>query len=213
MTVFFFLHLSAVDSSNVWTLHNSSVSKKKKTVSQNKVNSLSGARQFYDPETASSSGATHVPRQPSTIPSSRTMPCRDSGLPHDTRNIMDISGNVFERLPAREGPPSALFENSKNLASSSRRLRPEITGNTRIPEKEMRREPQNSSLPVPRFQSGGGMLHRTGGTYYPGGMTDYQRFPISKMHQGKFPVSVEFQCWTISFRTEVLSPNSRSSDH
>ena len=141
------------------------------------------------------------------------MPCRDSGLPHDTRNIMDTSGNVFERLPAREGPPSALFENSKNLASSSRRLRPEITGNTRIPEKEMRREPQNSSLPVPRFQSGGGMLHHTGGTYYHGGMTDYQRFPISKMHLGKFPVSVEFQCWTISFRTEVLSPNSRSSDH
>ena len=42
---------------------------------------------FYDPETASSSGATHVPSQPSTIPSPRTMPCRDSGLPHDTRNI------------------------------------------------------------------------------------------------------------------------------
>ena len=28
---------------------------------QNKVNSLSDAREFYDAETASSSGATHVP--------------------------------------------------------------------------------------------------------------------------------------------------------
>ena len=32
---------------------------------QNKVNSLSDAREFYDPETASSSGATHVPDQTS----------------------------------------------------------------------------------------------------------------------------------------------------
>ena len=30
---------------------------------QNKVNSLSDAKEFYDPETASSSGATHVPDQ------------------------------------------------------------------------------------------------------------------------------------------------------
>ena len=28
---------------------------------QNKVNSLSDAREFYDPESESSSGATHVP--------------------------------------------------------------------------------------------------------------------------------------------------------
>ena len=50
----------------------------------NQVNSLSDAREFYDTETASGSGANHVPSQPSTIPSPRTMPCRDSGLPHTT---------------------------------------------------------------------------------------------------------------------------------
>ena len=66
------------------------------------------------------------------------MPCRDSGLPHDIRNIMGTSGNVFERLPGREGPPSALFGNSKNLASSSRGLRHGTTGNTMVPEREMR---------------------------------------------------------------------------
>ena len=69
---------------------------------QNKVNSLSDAREFYDPETASSSGATHVPSQPSAFSSPRTMPCRDSGLPHGTRNIMGTSGNVFQRLTAPE---------------------------------------------------------------------------------------------------------------
>ena len=41
---------------------------------QNKVNSLSDSREFYDPEIASSSGATHVPSQRPTVPSPRTMP-------------------------------------------------------------------------------------------------------------------------------------------
>ena len=73
---------------------------------------------FYDPEKASNSGASHVLSQPSTVPIPRTMPCRDSGLPHETRNSMGTSGNVLESLPAREGPSSALFDNSLNLASS-----------------------------------------------------------------------------------------------
>ena len=81
------------------------------------------AREFYDPESGSSSGATHVPSQLSTILSPRTMPRRDSWLPHDTRNIMDTSGNVFERPSAQEGLSSTIFDNSKNLASPSQKLR------------------------------------------------------------------------------------------
>ena len=38
---------------------------------QNKA--LSDTREFYDRETASSSGATHVPSEPSTIPIPRTI--------------------------------------------------------------------------------------------------------------------------------------------
>ena len=88
---------------------------------QNKVNSLSDAREFFDRDTASSSGASHVPSQPLIIPSPREVRSRDSGLPRDTRNIMGTSGNVFKSLLAREGPSSFIFENSKNLASSSGR--------------------------------------------------------------------------------------------
>ena len=72
---------------------------------QNKVNSLSDAREVYDPESVSSSRATHVPNQFSTILSPRTMPRRDSGL----QNIMNTSGNVFERPSAQEGLSSAVF--------------------------------------------------------------------------------------------------------
>ena len=90
---------------------------------QNKVNSLSEARELYDPETASSQSTPYYSE-------SRIMPCRDSGLPHDTRNIVGTVGNLFERVPAR------LFNNSKNLASSSQELRPDIAGNTKRPESE-----------------------------------------------------------------------------
>ena len=103
----------------------------------NKINSLSDAREFYDPDAASSSGATHVPSQPSTFPSPRTTPCRDSGLPHDTRNIVGTSRNVFERPPAQDGRPSAFFNNSKNLATSSQELRPDTERHTKRPESEM----------------------------------------------------------------------------
>ena len=65
---------------------------------QNKVNSLSDAREFCDPESGSSSGATHVPSQFSVILGPRTMSRQDSGLPHDTQKIMNTTGNVFESL-------------------------------------------------------------------------------------------------------------------
>ena len=72
----------------------------------------------------------------------------------------------------------------------------------------MRREPRDSSIPVPRFQKGGGILKHTGGTSVHGGMMDYTRFPISEMHQGKFPDSMEFQSWKVNSKTEVCSKTS-----
>ena len=78
--------------------------------SQDKANSLSDAREFHDPETAGSSGASHVTSPPLTNPSYRTVPRRDSGLPPETLNMMGIS-DVFERLPAREGQPQNISKN------------------------------------------------------------------------------------------------------
>ena len=61
---------------------------------QNKMDSLSDAREFYYPEWGSSSGATHVPDQTSTTLSSRTLPRCDSGLPRDTHICTD--GKYFD---------------------------------------------------------------------------------------------------------------------
>ena len=57
---------------------------------------------LYDPEPGSSSGATHVPSQPSTILGPRTLPRCDSGLPRNTLSGTGITGNVFERPSAQE---------------------------------------------------------------------------------------------------------------
>ena len=62
---------------------------------QNKANSLSEERYFHDPETPSSSGASHVPTQPLAVPSTRSIHCRDSGLPPDTRNPTGTPGDFF----------------------------------------------------------------------------------------------------------------------
>ena len=69
----------------------------------------------------------------------------------------------------------------------------------------VRREPQDSSTPVHRFQKGAGILHDTGGTYSHCGMMDYPRFPISELHLGKFPDSFEFETWEVNFKTDVCA--------
>ena len=108
---------------------------------QNKVNSLTDAREFYNPESGISSGATHVPDQTSTILSPRTLPRCDSGMPRDTQCGTGITGNVFERPRAEEGLSSIICKNSENLASSSQGLRPDTTGIARKRDDEMKREP------------------------------------------------------------------------
>ena len=127
----------------------------------------------------------------------RTMPRCDSGLPHDTRNIVGTSGNVTC--------------SRRSTASSSRFLRPGISGITMVLGREKRRELQNLSTPVPHFQSGSGSLNHTGGTCSHGGMIDYPRYPISEMHLGRSPDSMEIQRWKVNFKTEVCSKTADGS--
>ena len=59
-------------------------------------------------------------------------------------NFVGISGNVIESLLAREGPSSALFNNSRNLASSSCGLGTGTTEHITAHGRGARREPQRS---------------------------------------------------------------------
>ena len=91
---------------------------------------------IYDRETASSSGLSHVPSNSMSIPIPGGMICRDSCLQPSTRNSLGTSGHVFEGLHARGEASSALSEKSKNLASSSCRLKPTDTGRVAKKEKD-----------------------------------------------------------------------------
>ena len=172
--------------------------------SQDKANSLSDAREFHDPETAGSSGASHVTSPPLTNPSYRTVPRRDSGLPPETLNMMGIS-DVFERLPAREGQPHNISKESQNLASSSRGVKPKLSEHTMTTGSKRRPEQQDLSNSRNILHCGDGISRHTGGTYSHGGMMEYPRFPISKLHLAKFPDSMEFESWKVNFQTEVCA--------
>ena len=120
-------------------------------------------------------------------------------------------------LLAREGPSSALFENSRNLASSSSGLGPRTTGNLMEHGRGVRREPQSSSILTPHFFDQGittlNTLSHTGGTYSHNGMMDYPIFPIWEIHLRKFPHSLGFLNWKVNFKTEVCAKSAFSSHH
>ena len=82
---------------------------------QNKVNSLLNARDFYDPEKASSSGASHVPSQPLIIPSAGEVPSRDPGLPRDTRFLWVLRETFLKAHLLEKDPP--------HLSSKIQRIR------------------------------------------------------------------------------------------
>ena len=47
-----------------------------------------------------------------------------------------------------------------------------------------------------------------GGTYSQNDVMNYQRYPVSERHLGKFPDSVDFQCWKVNFKTKVCAISS-----
>ena len=80
-------------------------------------------------------------------------------------------------------------------------------------ESEMKRESLNTSILSHHFQSRSGFLKHVGGIYSHNGMTGCPRILVSDLNLGQFLHSMEFQCWKVNFRSEVLCKKSRSSNH
>ena len=155
--------------------------------------------------------------QPLIIPSPREMRSRDSGLLFDTRIIMGTSDGIlwvlqetfFESPPAQEGPSSALFGHSRNLAF------PVVADWDTLPQeiswkhgRGVRHEPQSATIPTPHLNQGVATLNptsHTGGTYSHNGMME--------MHPGRYPDSLEFRSCKVNFKTEVCSKTSISYHH
>ena len=104
----------------------------------------------------------------------------------------------------------AYLLDSRNLTSSFCGSGSGNAGNILAHGRGVRQEPQSSSTPTPRFNQEVATLNpigHTGRTYSHGGMMYYPIFPISEMHLGKFPDSLEFQSWK-DFKTEVCSKSA-----
>ena len=138
------------------------------------MNSLRDANEFFDPESASTSGLSHVYSQPMSIPSPRGMISRDSCLQPDTPISLGTSGHVFEGLPAPDELSSTFSEKSKNLASSCR-LNPVVLAKSgtrrRIEKRTAESYSTNSSLCQEVFDLGSS--------------TSYRRNLSSKLYDGK----------------------------
>ena len=151
---------------------------------QNKVNSLSDAREIYDPETASSSGATHVSESPG--------PCLASIL--DCRTMHGILWVPQETLLN-----VYLLEKDEPLLSSKiQRIWHPLLTNWDLTFQEMQWyrkgrtvEFVNTCTTLPKWR----WIVKSYwcGTYSHCGVIDYPRFPISELHLGTFPGSMEFQ--------------------
>ena len=164
-----------------------------------------------DSETASSSGASHGPSQPLNILSPREMLSRDSGLPLDTRNFFWVLQETFLKAYLLE-------KDHPELSSRIQRIWHHFlaTGNFMEHGRGVRRDPQSSSIPTPRFNQGIETLNplcHTGGTYSQDGVMDYPKYPISELHLGKFPDPFELQSWKVNFKTEVCANSVFPSNH
>ena len=106
---------------------------------------------------------------------------------------MGTSGNVFERPPAPESISSSL------------------PGIAMRHGEGLRREPQSSTIPSPRFSrnpDAWNSMCRTGGTYSRNCAMETPRCAISELHFGKFTDPEDFQCWKVTFKTEVCVSTS-----
>ena len=72
---------------------------------QEQTNSVNHSGDFQEVESNHSERLSHVPSQPSAIPSSRSMLSRDKRLPFDTLNAPGLQENVFGHQFSTFGSP------------------------------------------------------------------------------------------------------------
>ena len=149
---------------------------------------LNEENEFYDPETASSSGMSDVPNQPLRIPSpSGYAFSRDFRLSHYT----EFDGYLRKCFFRTTG---------------SRKISPSLPRIAMRHGEGLRREPLSSTIPTRRFSrnlDAWNSTCRTGGVCSQSCTMETPRYGFLELHFGKFPDPNNFQCWTVDFKTEV----------
>ena len=151
-------------------------------------------------KTANSSGVSHVPSQPSSIPSPRRTISCDSRLQPDTRNSMDTSGHVFEGLLARDAFTTCREFTDFGIAF----LRIEANWYRQNRGTKRRSERRTAGFNSTANSSVCHDFATWNSSNYTGGICSQNpRNQISELHFGNFPDSAYFQCWKV--KTEVCS--------
>ena len=166
--------------SQIWTL-------------QDKVNALNEEKECTIRRQRAAVECPTFPVNPPRIPSPRGMLSRDSGLPHFSRSSMGTSGNVFESPSARQ------------ITS------PSLPGIATRHGEGLRREPQSTTiptLPFTRNRDTWNSTRRSGGNYSQNCTIETPRYAISALHFGEFPDPDDFQCWRVTFKTELCVSTS-----
>ena len=126
---------------------------------------MSDAREFYDPGTANSSGATHVLDQTSTILSSRTLPRCDSGWPE----LYGYYGKLVWTTTVSRRTIHCNLQQFKEFGIFISRCE---TWCFRDSKERHEKGIMNTPIQPSHFQSRSGILDRTSGTYSHVGMMD-----------------------------------------
>ena len=151
-----------------------------------KANSLSDAREFYDPESGSSTGATHVPSQLSTFLSLRTLPRRDFWIAARYMECYEYFRKRFGTTICSRRTVLYNLQQFKKFSIVFSIIETWCYRNYKDKREWNEREPLSTSIPSHQFQSGSGILNPTGGTYTHSGVMGYPRLPISDMHLRNF---------------------------
>ena len=147
--------------------------------------------EIQDVESICSGKLSHVPSQPTVVPSARSMPGRDQSLRPATWNMLGTSGNVFwlsmwRKLSARQYRETCCEKWRTNRKHNS--------------IAEFCKKTINHELII--FPAEGPQNY----------MADQQRLQISDLNFDKFPTFSTFSCWKIRFKTPVSSCSDFPSD-
>ena len=156
---------------------------------QDNVNALNEVNALYDPGTASSFGASHVPSQPLNIPSHpKGMLSRDSGWPHHTRNSMGTSRTFLKFYLLKK----RYLRHHMELPWDREK---EWDENRRVRQYRLQDVPGIMIPGVPCIELVELILKNC--------MREAPRYAISELHFGKFQDPDDFQCWRVNFKTVV----------
>ena len=166
---------------------------------------MNDSREFQDIESICRAKLSHVPSQPTAVPSPQSMLSRDQSLRSDTWNLSGTQGNVVGNPRAVIDPSQTPYQGILHSTNQS------ATGGIPVQWSSGRlvakgEEQTGSTIPVPIFARRPSTVNSFSPAEIPQNlMAAQQRLQISELHFDKLPTPSTFSCGKITFTTQVSS--------